>query len=550
MIEEKCVGAFVAAAIGDALGWPNEFRASNTSKKKFDTGNFSDWVRRSGGRYWNHNEKILSGEYSDDTQLILSVSRSLLCGDTWRSHMANKELPFWLEYERGGGGALKRASTALAKSKYPWQSENAKSYYDAGGNGAAMRILPHAVLHQNSPKGFAVIANEVIQDSMLTHGHPRAILGALCYSYALNCLLAKTEMLKFGTLLIEIIDGAVEWGSFPVSFDKDWLYFANQYYDFESLWKNTTTDMLNSLKRVSSALGKGLLDNEIDTLTHIGCFDKKVNGAGDVAAIAAIYLASKYANNPILGVKSAANSVGIDTDTIASMTGGLLGTLAGHAWIPAEWKLVQDYTCLTDVARLLLNSDRVSASKAFVNNKLTEGVVWTSYPIGKCREIARYEIPCGKASVVTIIKLITILGQTLYLKKFNRAPSKLQENGEKIVIENRQQTLNDLIASTDFAKPEVALSATQNHLIKLSATDFECFIQSLRADSHKLGVKQERDEIISRLLASGMAVEEISVILNVDKKIVNEQSKNDSANIIKYTSQLNNRRRSRARRKK
>ena len=32
-IAEKCKGAMLASAIGDALGWPNELKASNTKKK-------------------------------------------------------------------------------------------------------------------------------------------------------------------------------------------------------------------------------------------------------------------------------------------------------------------------------------------------------------------------------------------------------------------------------------------------------------------------------------------------------------------------------------
>ncbi|MGN0813400.1 MAG: hypothetical protein ACI4MQ_07830 [Candidatus Coproplasma sp.] len=37
---------------------------------------------------------------------------------------------------------------------------------------------------------------------------------------------------------------------------------------------------------------------------------------------------SKYANNPALGIKQAANLFGADTDTIAAMTGGLMGKLS------------------------------------------------------------------------------------------------------------------------------------------------------------------------------------------------------------------------------
>src|SRR5690606_23926148 len=95
-IAEKCKGAMLASAIGDALGWPNELKASNTIKKTRANDRFVEWTRRSGGRYWLHNEKILPGEYSDDTQMILAVARSIITGN-WESTLAFKEIPFWLE---------------------------------------------------------------------------------------------------------------------------------------------------------------------------------------------------------------------------------------------------------------------------------------------------------------------------------------------------------------------------------------------------------------------------------------------------------------------
>lgn len=72
-----------------------------------------EWNRRAGGKYWPHEEKILRGEYSDDTQLIIATARSLLRGRQWSNFFRQAELPAWLKYERGGGGATKRAGTKV-----------------------------------------------------------------------------------------------------------------------------------------------------------------------------------------------------------------------------------------------------------------------------------------------------------------------------------------------------------------------------------------------------------------------------------------------------
>ena len=74
---EKCKGAMLATAIGDALGWPNEPRAKNRAKKTRAMDNFVGWIRSSNNPRW-HDEKILPGEYSDDTQLTTGCGTNVL----------------------------------------------------------------------------------------------------------------------------------------------------------------------------------------------------------------------------------------------------------------------------------------------------------------------------------------------------------------------------------------------------------------------------------------------------------------------------------------
>ena len=420
LITEKCAGSFVASAIGDALGWPNEFNARNITKKNQLLSDFIEWQRRSGGQYWNHTEKILAGEYSDDTQMNLAVARSILSGKPWMDHLTSVELPFWLEYERGGGGAMKRAAKSWEKKIKPWKGKDAKDYFNAGGNGAAMRILPH-VISGIRYSNYENIANEVVLDATLTHGHPRAIIGALCYSYALYYLFTKKSILSFGELVSAVIDAKVEWGRFPVNIEDEWLYIANSNFAYKNLWNDTVEATLHALEIVLTSLKKGALDSESETLAALCCFDKNINGAGDIAANAAIYLASKYANNPTLGIKSAANAIGSDTDTIASMTGGLLGAICGLDWIPAEWNIIQDYDCLIKISDFLFLENGIEATKEFAaNNKQKSDEAWERCPIGQYKQISSYNLPSGKTGAIQISKYITLLGQTIYIKKYTR----------------------------------------------------------------------------------------------------------------------------------
>ncbi len=117
-LSERAHGAFFGAAVGDALGWPNENRSSRVGRRdSFSVvKSFQRWVRRPGGRFLPHEDVILPGEYSDDTQLLLCTARSLLVGDLWWKQLATREFPLWKLYERGAGGASKRAADAWLAS--------------------------------------------------------------------------------------------------------------------------------------------------------------------------------------------------------------------------------------------------------------------------------------------------------------------------------------------------------------------------------------------------------------------------------------------------
>ena len=202
----------IATAIGDALGWPNETRSKNVQKNSTVNDLFVSWIRNTRYPCW-HKEQILPGEYSDDTQMMLAVSRSILT-ENWENSLVRYELPYWLSYQRGGGNSLLKAATACKEKTVLWKKNNPHDYFAAGGNGVAMRILPHVIgrIHSESITELMV---EVLRDGIITHGHPRALLGATCYAYTLNYLLKKNEVLKYGEIVSAVLDGQKIWGHIP-----------------------------------------------------------------------------------------------------------------------------------------------------------------------------------------------------------------------------------------------------------------------------------------------------------------------------------------------
>lgn len=413
---DKCKGAMLATAIGDAMGWPNEPRAKNTKLEPITSDSFIEWSRRCSYPCW-HTEKILPGEYSDDTQLTLSVARSIISGN-WEEQFIKKELPFWLTYERGGGRALLQSARSHKNGIFPWQSKFATEYFNAGGNGAAMRILPHVIANTYSSNLIELMA-VVIKDSFVTHGHPRAILGTTCYAFALNYLLNKESVLEYGELVDKLIESSHIWGAAPCSNELSALFdYANIYahYEYTDAWNRSVNYMIEQLQYIKIALKKGLISEDSKVLSKLECLGK-TNGAGDVTVLGAVYLASKYANNPTLGIKTPAYLAGADTDTLASITGGLLGMLCGTAWIPYEWKGVQDHDCILQITELLLTPNKKEVSRSIVSEaKRNAADMWENAPIGWVRRLSTVEYEAGKDRIISISKYQSALGQTFYTK--------------------------------------------------------------------------------------------------------------------------------------
>ena len=155
--ETKYKGSLKLAAIGDALGWMTEFEKSKDAlRKKFGSdyiNTFHDWEKNVGGRFHGYVDKLKAGSYSDDTQLLLSVARSIKSdGFVDQQYFAKKELPEWLLYSRGAGRTIKNAARKIERKSAKWNKnfftfkagKTTIDYRESGANGAAMRILPIA----------------------------------------------------------------------------------------------------------------------------------------------------------------------------------------------------------------------------------------------------------------------------------------------------------------------------------------------------------------------------------------------------------------------
>ncbi|WP_206056120.1 ADP-ribosylglycohydrolase family protein, partial [Nocardioides sp.] len=184
---DRVTRSMLWAAWADALGFITERTTPQYVEKRVGAPKVTatvEWTRRVGGKFGV--EMVLpAGTYSDDTQLRLASSRAISGSGFDPEAFAKVDLAVWPSYALGGGRASKAAAANIARSTVPWFGNFYDGYLAAGGNGAAMRIQPHVWAAPN-PTADTRFLVDVLRDAVITHGHPRALVGAVLHAIALS----------------------------------------------------------------------------------------------------------------------------------------------------------------------------------------------------------------------------------------------------------------------------------------------------------------------------------------------------------------------------
>lgn len=342
------------AAYGDALGFISELVDEKGLKRRTQGAPLDrllDWKRRVGGR-GGVNVVLPAGCWSDDTQLRMAVSRSIGNHGFDVETFARIELPVWPSYGLGGGRASKAAAKNMGLPNALWYANTFSGWCDAGGNGAAMRVQPHVWASADLEGGYLL---DVIIDSVCTHGHPRATVGACFHASTLaHCL--RTG---FAPTLDECGPIAANLGdAFSLikghqSLGATWigLWERENGKQFQAVWQDTVVELCDAIDRVAAAAdaASSQTDAYRAVSDQLGLADKRQQGSGILTTVAAAALAV-LTDSPHEGSTIAANALG--TDTIATMAGALLGACHTTAQ-PPELPLDSNY--------LLSEADRLAA---------------------------------------------------------------------------------------------------------------------------------------------------------------------------------------------
>lgn len=300
----KARGVIYGLAIGDALGWPLEFMPLSAIK----------------GRYGPAGLRDLPDPplYTDDTQMTIAIAEALaergdadldtLMEAVVANFIAWKNSP---ENNRAPGITCMRAVKAL-EAGVPW--------YESGipyskGCGSAMRVAPVGYFYQHDPTRLRAVATAT---GSVTHTHRTA----------------EAACLAAATLVKAALDGV----------------HPNYYLEIlEDTAAHISDEFDAILHRTAHTLE---FASEEDAMRTIG-----EGWTGDEAIGLALYCVIRYPDDYVGAVCRAANSDG-DSDSVACITGAILGARLGVQAIPADWVArIEKSDYLADLA------DRLAAKK-------------------------------------------------------------------------------------------------------------------------------------------------------------------------------------------
>jgi poly(ADP-ribose) glycohydrolase ARH3 len=286
-LRNKFRGSLLGVICGDVLGAPVEGLPAGRIRERF-------------GRLTG----IIPGEdgvarYTDDTQMTLALGRSMLRQGKVDAADCAASYAACFDAARGYGRSAGTIMTALRQG-CSWSQSGTLLFPDGSfGNGAAMRIAPVGLVYGTEP--IDLLREAVRQAVYATHTHPEAIDGAVLLARSIGRArdLAPQESAKLQALWPELQELTSE----PSLRDR--LVLVRE------LLQQPASDA-----EAQRRLGSGVRSRE--------------------SVLFALFLALRYADQPLDGLFAAVNAGG-DTDTVAAMTGSVLGALHGAAIFPTEW---------------------------------------------------------------------------------------------------------------------------------------------------------------------------------------------------------------------
>lgn len=294
----KATDALLGLATGDALGVPYEFKSRSDMAANPATGMIG---------YGTHVQP--PGTWSDDSSLTFCLADSLQNGYDLRD-MADQFVR-WLRaahwtargqvFDIGNTThvAIRNLEELLKEiGDEPLKELTAIENEYENGNGSLMRILPLLFYIKDMPIAEQYV--HIHEVSALTHRHSRAAMSCLIYlKLAENLLEGKEKLQAYSDMRNEV----------------------NAFWDSLSWWP------AEERRRFDKIMAQDLLDVDVDQLSGSGYVLPTLEAA------LYFFLRENNYSDTVLGLIN----LGFDTDTTATVGGGLAGLYYGAAGIPEKW---------------------------------------------------------------------------------------------------------------------------------------------------------------------------------------------------------------------
>ncbi|OUS32025.1 hypothetical protein A9Q98_02410 [Thalassotalea sp. 42_200_T64] len=436
---EQIVNSALWAAYGDALGFITELADKKILKARTGLTKVTElvsWKRSIGGKFGT-TITLPIGAYSDDTQLRLSTSRSIKKNGHFAIHAFSKiEIPAWQNYALGAGRGSKVAASNLSKINSSWlnnfYSKDGIDYVNGGGNGAAMRVQPHVWSASNLEDVESYLL-DVIRNSLTTHGHPRAIAGAVFHALSLSYALINKSPPNTSDLRV-YNKWTLKIPSLIASDSNLSTVWMTQYEN--STGKNLTHeyrlvyDEINSYIDTIEEWQAGGNLKYADLASKLNLYDEKTRGSGSLTSVAASAAVMLIYNGPIEELFiEIINELHTDTDTIATMAGAILGAFIGAR--PSQ-RLQDDEYIVQDACRLF----DISKNDSQVDFNYPDSMTWKNpssivdyintdngrlnfHPFGDLRVISEAFLSRAKNNNFCNQWVISPVGQSFLIKRRN-----------------------------------------------------------------------------------------------------------------------------------
>ncbi len=281
---DKCKGALLGLAVGDALGTTVEFRTPGT---------FTPMTDLVGGGVFG----LQAGKWTDDTSMALCLADSLIEKQTFDAFDQLDKYSKWFNEGYNSstgdcfdiGNTTKQALFLYEKTGQPYCGDTTR---DSAGNGSIMRLSPVSIFYLNKPEELYYRA---ALSSKTTHAAPQ-------------CLDACRYMAG-------IIAGAIK------GVNKETL-LGDSFSLIQDYWEKEPLD--KTIQEISSGSFKRKHPPQIYASGYVV---KTLE-----AALWAFYHTSDFETGALKAV-----NLGDDADTVGAVYGQIAGAFYGISDIPKKW---------------------------------------------------------------------------------------------------------------------------------------------------------------------------------------------------------------------